>query len=337
MSIPYVQLLSEIKQRVRAAQAKAALAVNRELVLLYWNIGRTILSRQKRLGWGARIIDRLAQDLKRSFPEMRGFSSRNLKYMRAFAEAYPSESFVQQAVAQIPWGHHVRLLDRIKASSERRWYIHKTIECGWSRDVLIHQIESRLYQRQADPITNFQKTLPPPESDIARQTLKDPYNFDFLTMTGGLVEKRLEQGLLDHLQSFLVELGVGFAFVGRQVHLAIGDEDFYIDLLFYHLRLRCFIVIELKVGKFKPEHAGKMNFYLSAVDDRLRHPDDRPSIGLVLCKTRNRIVAEYTLRDLAKPISVSGYRLTETLPKKLKRSLPSIKKLETELREDFKG
>jgi len=251
--------------------------------------------------------------------------------MRAFAAAYPNESFVQQAVAQIPWGHHVRLLDRIKASPERQWYIHKTIECGWSRDVLIHQIESRLYQRQANPITNFQKTLPSPQSDIASQTLKDPYNFDFLAMTEGLVEKRLEQGLLDHLQSFLVELGIGFAFVGRQVHLVIGDEDFYIDLLFYHLRLRCFIVIELKVGKFKPEHAGKMNFYLSAVDDRLRHSEDRPSIGLVLCKTRNRIVAEYALRDLAKPISVSAYRLTETLPKKLKRSLPSIKKLETEL------
>ncbi len=332
MPVPYGQLLSEIKQRIQNARANAAFTVNRELILLYWNIGRIILRRQQRLGWGAGIINRLSHDLQKTFPDVRGFSTRNLKYMRAFAAAYKEDPFVQQAVAQIPWGHHIRLLDRVKDSSIRQWYIHKTIEGGWSRDVLIHQIENRLYQRQENPITNFHKTLLPPQSDLAKQTLKDPYHFRFLAMEEGLAEKKLEQGLLNHLQTFLIELGVGFAFVGRQVRLVIHEEDFFLDLLFYHLRLRCYVVIELKTGRFKPEHAGKMNFYLSAVDDRLRHPEDRPSIGLILCKTRSRIVAEYALQGLSKPIGVSAYRLTEALPSPLKKCLPSAKKLEEELR-----
>jgi len=332
----YEDFLQDLKQRIRAAQVRAVLAVNRELILLYWQIGRDILQRQDQAGWGAKIIDQLSKDLHHDFPEIRGFSPRNLKYMRTFAEAWPEESFVQQAVAQIPWGHNVRILDSVKDAGEREWYVRATLQHGWSRNILVHQIESGLYCRQGKALTNFPKTLPPTQSDLAQQLLKDPYNFDFLTLSQDAREKELESGLLEHLQKFLIELGVGFAFVGSQYPLEVGGEDFKIDLLFYHLKLRCFVVIDLKIGTFKPEYTGKMNFYLSAVDDLLRHPDDQPSIGIILCKSKNAIVAEYALRDTAKPIGISEYRVTESLPANLKSNLPTIEELEAEL-EDKKG
>jgi predicted nuclease of restriction endonuclease-like (RecB) superfamily len=290
-----------LKTRIRQAQLQAVLAVNHELTLLYWRIGRDILERQHRFGWGAKIIDRLASDLRGEFPAMKGFSRTNLLYMRSFAAAWPDRSFVQQVVGQIPWGHNLRILELVKTFPEREWYIRQTIQNGWSRNVLVHQIDSGLYRRQGKAQTNFTRTLPVPQSDLAQQVLKDPYNFDFLTLAQNAREKELESGLLDHLRKFLLELGVGFSFVGSQYPIEVDGEDFKIDLLFYHLKLRCFVLIDLKMGSFKPEYAGKMSFYLSAVDDLLRHSDDQRSIGLILCKSKRAIVAEYTLRDSSKP------------------------------------
>ncbi len=327
----YPELLENLKARIHQAQIRAALSVNRELVLLYWHVGREILQRQEREGWGAKVIDRLALGLGREFPEMKGFSPRNLKYMRAFAEAWPEEQIVQQAAAQIPWFHNVVLLEKIKDSAERLWYVQQTIEHGWSRNVLMHQIESNLCQRQGKAITNFQRTLPAPQSDLARSLLKDPYVFDFLTLGPEAQERDLERALLNHLRDFLLEMGKGFAFVGSQYRLVVGGDEFYVDLLFYQLRLRCYVVIEFKVGEFKPEYAGKMKFYLSAVDNLLRHADDRPSIGLILCKSKNQLVAEYALRDMSKPIGVATYRLTEALPAEMQEALPSIEELKKEL------
>jgi predicted nuclease of restriction endonuclease-like (RecB) superfamily len=328
----YDKFLTKLKDRIRHTQLRAALSVNRELVLLYWSIGRDILARQKDQGWGAKVIDRLAGDLRKAFPEMSGFSPRNLKYMRAFAEAWPDEAIVQQLVAQIPWGHNVRILDYVETPAEREWYVRQAIENGWSRNVLVHQMESGLYRRQGKALTNFTRTLPAPQSELAQQIIKDPYNFDFLTLSQDAQERELERGLLDHLRDFLLELGVGFAFVGSQYPLQVGGEEFRIDLLFYHLKLRAYVVIDLKMEGFKPEFSGKMNFYLSAVDDFLRHSSDEPSIGIILCKSKNKIVAEYALRDLRKPMGISEYRLTESLPKQLKGSLPSVQQLEAELK-----
>lgn len=328
----YASFLHSLKERIASAQIKAALAVNRELVLLYWHIGRDILDRQKAEGWGAKVIEQLSNDLRSAFPEMRGFSSRNLKYMRKFAEIWDDEQFVQQAAAQIPWFHNCVILDKTKTTEEREFYIQKTIENGWSRNILVLQIESNLYERQGNAVTNFELTLPKPQSDLANQLLKDPYNFDFLTLHDAAVERDLEKALLENIQRFLLELGVGFAFVGSQYNLEVGGEDFFIDLLFYHVNLRCYVVIDLKMGKFKPEFAGKMNFYLSAVDDLLKNEGDEPSIGLILCKAKTGIIAEYALRDMKKPIGFSEMKLIEKLPDNLKGSLPTIEELEAELR-----
>lgn len=330
-SSAYKALLADLKRRIQQAQVRAGLAVNRELVLLYWSIGREILIRQEREGWGAKVIDSLARDLHQSFPEMKGLSPRNLKYMRALAEAWPEESIVQQAAAQIPWFHNCTLLDKVKDPLERLWYTQQTIANGWSRNVLILQIESGLYRRQGKAISNFEVALPKPQSDLAQQLLKDPYNFDFLTLDKDARERDIERGLLDHLRQFLLELGSGFAFVGSQVPLEVGGEDYHLDLLFYHLKLRSFIVVELKVGTFRPDYVGKMNFYLSAVDDLLRHPSDQPSIGLILCRSKEGIVVEYALRDIGKPMGIAEFRLTESLPESLKSTLPSIEELESEL------
>ena len=327
----YDDLLQQLKNRVKEAQIRAALAVNQELVLLYWRIGRDILERQQEQGWGAKVIDRLSTDLRKSFPEMKGLSSRNLKYMRSLAEAWPDKSIVQQVAAQIPWFHNCVLLDKVKDPQERRWYIQQTIKSGWSRNVLVYQIESGLYRRQGKAVTNFEKTLPPTQSDLAQEVMKDPYNFDFLCLGPDVLERHLHQGLLEHLREFLIELGVGFAFVGSQYHLEVGGDDFYIDLLFYHLKLRCYVVIELKTTDFKPEYAGKMNFYLSAVDDLVRHEEDRPSIGMIICKGKNKVVAEYALRGINTPIGVSEHQLTESLPDTLKGQLPSVEDIESEL------
>ncbi len=330
-SADYLQLLQRLTEQIRLAQIRAALSVNQELVLLYWHIGQEILLRQRQQGWGAKVIDQLAHDLHREFPTMKGFSARNLKYMRTFAEAWPDQTIVQQVVAQLPWGHSVRLLEHTKNPAERLWYARQTIQYGWSRNILIHQIQSGLHLRQGSAQTNFARTLPAPQSELAQQILKDPYNFDFLDLGIEAHERDLERALLQHLQQFLLELGVGFAFVGSQVHLEVGERDFYLDMLFYHLKLRCFAVIDLKIGDFEPEHAGKMNFYLSAVDDQLRHPDDQPSIGLILCRSKDRVIAEYALRDLNKPIGISAYQLTQALPEQYHGSLPTIEQLEAEL------
>lgn len=327
----YALLLASLRQRIHSAQTQAALSVNRQLVLLYWQIGREILTQQAEQGWGAKVIDRLAQDLRDTFPEMKGFSPRNLKYMRAFAAAWPDEQFVQQLAAQIPWFHNCVLLDKLSVPSERQWYARKAIENGWSRNILAHQIDSHLHLRLGAAQTNFAATLPTPQSELVQQILKDPYTFDFLGIGEEAHERDLERALLDHLRAFLLELGLGFAFVGSQHHLEVGGQDFYLDLLFYHFRLRCFVAIDLKIGEFQPEYAGKMNFYLSALDATLRGEQDQPSIGLILCRAKNRIIVEYALRDLSKPIGVSAYQLTQALPESLKGSLPTIDELEAEL------
>lgn len=326
----YSEWLVSLKERIRSAQQRAVLAANSELVSLYWQIGRDILERQEKQGWGAKVVDRLAQDLQREFPEQKGFSPRNLKYMRAFASAWPELSFVQEALAQIPWYHHVTLLDKT-SSAEREWYVRATIEHGWSRAVLVHQIESGLYQRQGKAVTNFQKNLPSPQSELALKTLKDPYLFDFLSVGQEASERDIENALVEHITRFLLELGAGFAYVGRQWHLEVGGEDFYLDLLFYHLKLRCYVVIELKAVAFRPEHAGKLNFYLSAVDAQMKHESDNPTIGLIICKEKNRTIAEYALKDMSKPLGVSEYRLIESVPENLQGSLPSIEQIEAEL------
>jgi predicted nuclease of restriction endonuclease-like (RecB) superfamily len=327
----YESFVEELKDRIRSVQVRAALSLNRELVLLYWRIGRDILNRQKQEGWGTKIIDRLSLDLSKAFPAMRGFRARNLKYMRAFAEAYPDEEFVQQVVAQLPWGHQVRILDSVKDPDQREWYVRQASENGWSRNVLVHQIESKLFERQGHALTNFDRTLPRPQSDLAQELLKDPYHFDFLSLGPELLERDLERSLMEHIRDFLLELGKGFAFVGSQFHLEVAGQDYFLDLLFYHVRLHCYIVIDLKMENFKPEFAGKMNFYLSAVDDLLRQPQDQPTLGIILCKERDRLVVEYSLRDLTKPMGVAEYRLTEALPERLRAELPTMDDLVKEL------
>jgi len=326
----YETFLSDLKTRIRAAQVQAALAINRELVLLYWQIGQDILTRQQQQGWGAKVIDTLAKDLQREFPEMKGFSSRNLKYMRAFAEAY-SDDIVQQAAAQIPWFHNCVLLDKVKDTQERLWYARQTVEHGWSRNVLVHQIESGLYRRMGGAITNFDRALPPPQSDLATQLLKDPYHLGFLDITASVQERELERALVERIREFLLELGVGFAFVGSQYHLEVDGDDYYIDMLFYHLKLRCYVVIDLKVTEFQPEFSGKMNFYISAVDDLLRHPEDRATIGIILCKGKKKTAVEYALRDVNRPIGVSTYQLRDSLPSELGGNLPTVEQLEMKL------
>ncbi|KAF1062891.1 DUF1016 domain-containing protein [Burkholderia gladioli] len=326
----YSAFVGNLKQKIAEARHRAGLSVNRELILLYWSIGRDILARQEREGWGAKVIDRLADDLRRAFPEMTGLSARNLKYMRALAEAWPDAEFVQRVVAQLPWGHNVSLLDTVKVAEERAWYARQTIEHGWSRPVLVHQIESQLFARQGSALTNFSRTLPAEQSELAQQLLKDPYTFDFLALGPDMLERDLERGLIEHLRSLILELGKGFAFVGSQYHLEVGGQDYYLDLLFYHLRLRCFVVIELKIEDFKPEFAGKMNFYLSAVDDQLRHKDDQPTIGIILCKGRNEVIVEYALRDSSKPMGVTQYRLSPALPPQYQQALPTAEEFARE-------
>jgi predicted nuclease of restriction endonuclease-like (RecB) superfamily len=381
----YGRFVEAIKKRIRTAQIKAAISANRELILLYRDIGRAIVDAQKNKGYGKRVVEMLSTDLRREFPAMSGLSALNLWRMRAFYVAYGgSDQKLSQAVTEsgsapqklkqpvlesparraialqpagqlhgerlsqpvtesagaaiellalLPWGHNLVLLQKLKELNARLWYARAALEYGWSRSVLLIQIESRLHKRQGRAITNFTATLPAPQSELAHQTLKDPYIFDFLTMDVAARERDLELGLLNHIQKFLVELGVGFALVGRQYRLEVSGEEFFVDLLFYHLRLRCFVVVDLKMEAFKPEFAGKMNFYLSAVDDQLRHKDDQPSIGLLLCKERDRLIVEYALRDVKKPIGVAEWRtrLVESLPKRLQSSLPTVKQIEAEL------
>jgi predicted nuclease of restriction endonuclease-like (RecB) superfamily len=331
----YGTTLADIKQRVSAQRLRVVIAANTAMIELYWDIGRTILDRQRNAGWGARIIDRLSADLREAYPDMQGFSPRNLKYMRAFAAAWPDAPIVQAPLAQLTWYHNVALLERLDNAEDRLWYARQTLVHGWSRNVLTLQIDNRAHARAGKTISNFTKTLPPAESDMAVQVFKDPYLFDFLGTADPRREREVEQALIDHLQRFMLELGTGFAFVGRQVHLEIGDQDFYLDLLFYHLKLRCFVVIELKTVPFDAAFVGQLNLYLSATDDLLRHPDDRPTIGLLLCRSNNKLVVEYALRDLDKPIGVAQWatRLVDSLPKDLESSLPTVAQIEAELGE----
>ncbi|MDF3834086.1 PDDEXK nuclease domain-containing protein [Cupriavidus basilensis] len=330
----YTAWLADLKKRVEQARQRAVLSVNRELVMLYWQIGRDILQRQQQQGWGARVIDRLARDLRATFPDMKGFSPRNLKYMRALAEAWPSGEFVQQAAAQLPWFHLCTLLDKLKSNELREWYASQAAEHGWSRNILVMQIETRLHERQGCAVSNFADRLPPAHSDLARDALKDPYIFDFLGLAEDAQERDIERALTQHITRFLLELGAGFAFVGRQYRLEVGGDEFFIDLLFYHLKLRCYVVVELKTTPFKPEYAGQLNFYLSAIDTQLKAADDRPSIGLLLCKENNRLVAEYALRGMAKPMGVAEYQLLREIPPPLTTDLPSIAQIEAELASD---
>jgi predicted nuclease of restriction endonuclease-like (RecB) superfamily len=347
----YALLLRDLKDRIQAARTSAALSVNREMIALYWDIGRQVVEKQKAGGWGRGVIERLSQDIRAAFPGIKGFSRRNIQSMRLFFQAWPglgakcqqpvgileeAVDFIdnslipQQPVAKLPWGHNLVLLQDLRTPEDRLWYARQALENGWSRAVLQHQIDSRLHLRQGKAQTNFKATLPAPQSALAQELLKDDYALDFLA-TPDSRERELERNLVAHVQKLLLELGAGFAFVGRQHHLEVGGEDFYLDLLFYHTRLHCYVVIELKAGRFKPEFAGKMSFYLAAADDLLRRPGDGPSIGIILCREKNRVVAEYALSDMARPIGVSSYRLTRALPEELEGKLPSIGELEARL------
>lgn len=323
----YLAIVEQVKREIKTAQYQASVHVNTELILLYHSIG-TVINEHK--AWGNKFIENLAADIRREFPASKGYSVRNLKYMAKFAQTYPDREFVQQVVAQIPWGHNLVLLDKISEPEERRWYLATCQKNGWSRSVLIHQIESGLYQRQvlADKVSNFERRLPSPQSELAVQTMKDPYIFDFIPFQEDMVERDIEQALVRDVTKFLLELGTGFAFLGNQYHLNVGGDDFYIDLLFYNLNLRCYVVIELKAGEFKPEYAGQLNFYLSAVDGILKQEQDNPSIGLLLCKSKNDLVAEYSLKDMSKPIGVSAYQVTSNLPEELGKQLPSIEDIQ---------
>ena len=345
----YASWLSELKQKVRQAQLKAAVTVNVALLEFYWELGEEIVEKQKSAAWGSGFLGQLSHDLMKEFPEMKGFSEANLQYIRRWFLFYTKDvdnsgtacaGITPHAVSQlmrIPWGHNRVVISKCREVREALFYVGKTVENNWSRNVLIHQIESGLWQREGHAVSNFSKTLAAPQSDLARQTLKDPYVFDFLTMTTDYTERELEQGLTRHITQFLLELGTGFAYMGRQVLVKVGERDFFLDLLFYHAKLHCYVVVELKTGDFEPEHAGKLNFYLKAVDQQLKDTTDAPSIGLLLCKNRDRLVAEYALSDIHKPIGVSEYQLTQALPDNLKSSLPSIEELEAELGADVAG
>lgn len=352
----YQQVVNELKERIKQARLKASWAVNKEMLLVYWEIGNTILEQQELEGWGAKIIDKLAIDLLLEFPDFKGLSVRNLKYMRAFAEAYPDFShssivqqnaaqlqnteiqpvaFVQQAVAQLPWGHHVVILDRVKDLQQRLFYIQKCIENKWSRSILIEQIGSVLFLRQGNAITNFKSTLPDIHSDLAQQTLKNPYVFDFLSLGEEMQERDLERALIHHLKKFMLELGRGYAYIGNQKNINVCGDDYFLDLLFYNYQLHCFVVFELKIGDFKPEFAGKLNFYVNTINEQLKGLNDNPTIGVLLCKTPNETVVKYSLQGIETPLGVSEYILQSALPSKLKGEIPSIEELEKEIDKEY--
>ncbi|MGO3552424.1 PDDEXK nuclease domain-containing protein [Pseudomonas helleri] len=327
----YADWLTQLKGDITQARQRAALAVNAELVQLYHRLGGEIQQRQEAHGWGAKVIERLARDLKDAFPEMKGWSASNLKYMRFFAQHCPDRQFGQQPADQLPWFHVVTLLTKLDSPAEREWYAQQTVLQGWSRSTLELNIKSRLQQRQGSAVTNFVTRLPAADSALAQETLKDPYLFDFLGLGHDAQEREIEAGLIRHITRFLLELGAGFAFLGRQFRLEVGGDEFFIDLLFYHTRLKCYVVVELKATAFKPEHAGQLNFYLAAVDAQIKAEDDKPTIGLLLCKQQNRLVAEYALSGIDKPIGVAEYQLLRDLPETLGRNLPSIAEIEAEL------
>ena len=335
LSNDYKSWLKTLKQKVLTTQLKAAVQVNSTLLAFYWELGEDIVRRQAEANWGDGFLKQLSKDLMAEFPEIKGFSRRNLELIRQWYLFWNrSSAIAKQAVSQlvqVPWGHNLTISRKCQTETEALYYIRNTIEHGWSRNVLSHQIESNLWQREGNAVSNFTATLPQVQSDLAQQTLKDPYVFDFLTLSKSYNERELEQGLVEHITQFLLELGAGFAYMGKQVHLQVGQRDFYIDLLFYHAHLHCYVVIELKAGDFEPEYAGKLNFYIKAVDEQLRKEGDAPTIGILLCKNKDKLVAEYALSDIQKPIGVSEYQLTQSLPENLQSQLPSIEEIEQEL------
>ena len=337
LPVGYADWFTELKQRIHAERLRVVLASNAAMVMLYWDMGQSILAKQDAEGWGARIIDRLAADLRLAFPDMKGFSPRNLKHMRTFAAAWTDPELVQRTVAQLPWRQIIVLMEKLKAPTDRLWYAAKALEHGWSRDILAIQIQTQAHLRQGKAQTNFPATLPPLDSDLAVQVFKDPYLFDFLGTDAPRREVELERGLMAHLQKFLLELGQGFAFVGQQVHLELGDQDYYLDLLFYHLKLRCYVAIELKARSFEPGDGAQLGMYMHAVDKLLCHPDDKPTLGLLLVRTKNRVLVEYALAGSRQPISVAQWetQLTQSLPDNLRGSLPTIEEIEAELAEEF--
>ena len=329
----YAALIQTLKTEISQARIRAHLSVNKEMISLYWRIGSQILDRQDKEGWGTKVIENISNDLRKEFPELKGLSARNLVYMQTFAKAYPDFPITQQVAAQIPWGHNCVIMDKITVDDQRLWYIQKTIENGWSRNVLNLQIQSNLYARDGKSINNFKSTLPAAQSDLAQSIIKDPYNLEFLDIQGKIHERELEGKLIDHIRNFLLELGQGFAFIGNQYHIELEGEDYYLDLLFYHVKLKCYVVIELKTGKFKPEHAGKMNFYLNLMDRQVKDKSDNPTIGLILCEDKKGITVEYAIEGINKPMGVSQFKLTEKLPEQLKQYLPTAEEL-TKLVED---
>lgn len=342
----YKVWLAELKSKVRKAQLKAAIKVNSEMLSFYWELGADIVTKQEKAKWGDGFLLQLGKDLMSEFPEMRGFSRRNLELIRQWYLFYSKEKAIKQKsageiakqpvsqITRIPWGHNIAIIAKCKNMNEALFYVQNTLENNWSRNVLVHQIESGLYKREGKSLTNFAITLPKPQSDLAQQTLKDPYVFDFLSMRKSFDERDLENALISHVTQFLLELGSGFSFLGRQMPIQVGTKEFFIDLLFYHTRLHCYVVVELKTGDFEPANAGQLNFYIKAVDSQLRKDGDNPTIGLLLCKSKEKLIAEYSLSDIHKPIGISEYKLTQSLPKNLRSNLPTIEEIEKELGED---
>ncbi|WP_255769469.1 PDDEXK nuclease domain-containing protein [Pseudarthrobacter sulfonivorans] len=329
-------MLANVSKEISAGRSRAVAAVNREMLLSHWTIGRELADRESAEGWGAKVVTRLSADIRSAFPDARGFSPRNLRYMKSFAQAWTDFPMLQAPLATLPWYHQIALLEKLSDPETRLWYAAAAVESGWSRNVLAHHIQTNLHERSGKAINNFKATLPPSDSDLAEQSFKDPYVFDFVAMTDQRNERGLENQLILHVERFLLELGQGFAFVGRQVRLTIGDDEFFADLLFYNFRLRCFVVVELKATAFKPEYVGQINMYMSAVDDLMAHPEDRPTIGLLLCKTKNNVVAEYSLQGFSKPIGVAEWEseIVKSLPEEFVSTLPSISELEAELSGD---
>ncbi|MBN2895330.1 MAG: DUF1016 family protein [Campylobacterales bacterium] len=346
LNTEYKEWLNEIKQRFQSSQIKASIQINSALLEFYWNLGSKIVEKQKSSTWGSGFLQQLSKDLSAEFPDIKGFSKRNLELIRKWylfwkqvvsqMEVTNTKQVVSQ-VLQIPWGHNIAIIQKCKSTQEALYYVQNTIKNGISRNVLIHQIETNLYAREGKAITNFEATLPPLQSDLAKEITKDPYNFDFLTLTQGYQERELENALTENITKFLLELGSGFAFVGRQYKLVVGGDEFRIDLLFYHIKLKCYVVVELKVSEFKLEFAGKLSFYTSAIDGELKDQNDNPTIGILICKSKNNVVVEYALKDVNKPLGVSEYELMEILPKEYQSSLPSMEQIEAELEDDFEG
>ncbi|MEA1884391.1 MAG: PDDEXK nuclease domain-containing protein [Thermotogota bacterium] len=340
----YTRFLSDLKSRIKSVQIKAAVAVNREMIELYWELADKITEKQKKAAWGGGFLEQIAKDLQDEFPDVRGFSLTNIKYMRQWFLFWNEKNEISQQlvgqlkdikylVTQIPWGHNLVIMSKSKNHLEAVFYAKKTIENNWSRAVLSHQIDNKLYEREGKALTNFSTVLPTPQSDLARQTLKDPYVFDFLSLREKYNEKELENELIRHVSKFLLELGAGFSYIGHQYKITVDEEDFYIDLLFYHTRMHCYVVVELKSVRFKPEFVGKLNFYVSAVDDILKMETDNPTVGILICKSKKKTVVEYSLKDMNKPIGVSAYEITRVLPEDLKSSLPTVEEIEAELEE----